>query len=143
MKQLVVVACIIAGLLGAISRYNIIQNERAEVNLENQITSLSERVDLVAFVPSDELWDGELDDESDIIYTDDMSENFEVEEFIEYDPHPSISTINKIKNIHIPELEKVRDNVDMPIVIRSASRSYEHEKEEEGQVIQSIYTLMD
>lgn len=145
MKNLVVAICVIAFLGGAITRCNTIRDEKQvdKVELTNQISALSERVDLVAYVPSEELWDGEMDDESPIIYTDNMSEDFEVEEFTEYDPNPSEATVNKIRSMHIPELQKVRDNMNMPIVIRSASRSAEHEKKEVGQVTRSIYTLMD
>jgi len=107
--------------------------------LSDEIATVRERVDLKAYVPNDELVDnlgGEfMDDESEIIYaTEEGSESdFTVEEFTEYDPYPSLATVTKIKTLHIPELQKVRDNISEPIIIRSAARTYEHEKKQVGQ----------
>lgn len=119
------------------------ENERIE--LRNNLNALSERVDLVAYVPDIELYDDGLDDESDIIYVgeEETGDYFEVEEFLEYDHNPSQETLDKIKNIHIPELEKVRDNIKMPIIIRSGARSREWEKKGEGQVSRDIFTRQD
>lgn len=145
MKKLLISLCILAGLGGAYTRHGYIQEERANRELTSKVISLKERVELVAYVPDEELWDGEEDDEADIIYVGDEDEgsNFEVEEFLEYDPNATNETRTKISSLHIPELQKVRDNIGLPIIIRSAARSVEHEKKVGGQEGRNMFTNVD
>jgi hypothetical protein len=94
----------------------------------DRIEVLSKRVNIDAYIDEKYIEDNEFDDDASIIYTDSKGdENFRVEEFVKYDSNPSSETIRKIKDIHIPELIKVRDKLHKPIIIRSASRSKEHE----------------
>lgn len=110
----------------------IMENDYAQ--FKDDINAMSESVDLVSYVPTEDLEDEASDDEADIIYaTDDDESHFQVEEFLAYDKDPSDSTIDKIKTLHIPQLEKVRDGLGQPIIIRSAARSLEHEKKAAGQ----------
>ena len=73
--------------------------------------------------------DFEGEDGRVIIYANEDSDSdyFTVEEFTEYNESPSEETKSKIKNIHIPQLTKLRLAINEPIVIRSASRSVSHE----------------
>jgi len=96
--------------------------------ISEKIFTLSERVNVESFVDEVYLDDGGLDDEARIIYSDKTEDsNFTISEFTEYDSDPSHETIKKIRDVHIPQLEKVRDEVNKAIVIRSASRSISHE----------------
>jgi len=117
------------------TKAKIDREQENRVDITEQINSLSERVSLEAYTPISDLVDGEFDDEDIIIYAGNNREgsNFEVDEFTQYDSNPSKETINKIITKHIPQLEKVRDNLKEPIIIRSAARSYEHEKKWGGQ----------
>jgi len=96
----------------------------------NGVSVLEERVAVKNFVADEYLVDDGLDDDAPIIYptTDNTRDIFTVEEFTKYDETATDETIQKIKEIHIPELVKVRNVIGEPIIIRSAARSYEHEK---------------
>ena len=104
--------------------------ELEKKELIRKIDELSKSVDVVSYTGHNELYDGDEDDDINIIYPDNTSgaNSFVVSEFTKYDTSPTESTIRKIKEIHIPQLEKVRDEINLPIVIRSASRSYQHER---------------
>lgn len=110
------------------------ENRYDESAYGEEISRLSDYVQLVSFVPLEDLSDNHDYGDDRIIYpsvsidTGSVRSNFMVSEFTKYDVDASIKTINKIKNIHIPQLERVRDRIKKPIIIRSASRTYEHEK---------------
>lgn len=105
-----------------------IASVNAEYNENKRIKELSIRVDIDTYIDEKYIEDGEFDDESSIIYTDSRgSQYFKVEEFTKYDKNPTKETIRKIKEIHIPQLVKVRDGVNQAVIIRSAARSKEHE----------------
>lgn len=94
----------------------------------SKVDDLDGYVDVETYVVDDLLSDDqEYGDEIVIIADPEDSGHFEVVEFLEYDPNPTGETVEKIKEIHIPELEKVRSAVGKPIIIRSASRTKEHE----------------
>ena len=98
-----------------------------------EIERLSENVNVINFISNAELSESTFDDEEDIIYPNvetglqDDKNYFVVEDFIKYDRNASDSTIYKIKTLHIPQLERVRDVTGLPIIIKSSARSYEHE----------------
>lgn len=108
---------------------SFIDSEKA-IEASNHMTILSDKIDGYKdnFVSDGSLCDSDIDDDCLIIYNKSIdSNNFIVDEFIEYDQDPSEETIRKIKEVHIPELQRIRDKVDKPIIIRSAARSYQHE----------------
>lgn len=84
---------------------------------------------VVNAITPDALLTDEGSDGDVILYAidDENKSHFIVEEFIKYDNNPTQETIKKITKTHIPELEKIRLKAGMPIIIRSASRTKEHE----------------
>ncbi len=94
----------------------------------SNITELSKHVNVNAYLSDDLITDEGSNGGEIIIYADEQQTNFSVDEFTKYDRSPTDLTIAKIKEIHIPQLEKVRSAIGKPIIIRSASRTYEHEK---------------
>jgi len=111
--------------------------EKADTNIHNtELERLAENVRVVNFISNTELYESanyeEDDDEATIIYPNELSDKLEknyfvVDDFLKYDRNASDSTIYKIKTLHIPQLERVRDVTGMPIIIKSAARSYAHE----------------
>jgi len=108
------------------------EKERVVQEQFEEMTLLSSRINIVNFVSNDEVVDGFIDDEAIIIYPQipvkkSDSNHFAVEEFIKYDKKATKNTKHKITTLHIPQLERVRDNIKKPIIIRSAARSKEWE----------------
>jgi hypothetical protein len=97
----------------------------------DDIKELSKRIEVDAFIDNKYIDDDESNGDSKIIYADDTngSSYFSVSEFTKYDKNPSRETVRKIKEIHIPQLTKVRNSICMPIIIRSSSRTYDWEIE--------------
>ena len=102
----------------------------------SELAILSRNVNVVNFISNSELYESpnyeEDDDEANIIYPNEQAQHlstsyFIVDDFLEYDRNASDSTRYKIKTLHIPQLERVRDVTGLPIIIKSAARSYEHE----------------
>ena len=126
MKKTILILAII--FLFTSATYNEINVESLEAT--NVMTILSDKIDLddSNFVSDYALTDSDDDDDNIIIYAESVEgDNFIVDEFTEYDQHPTEETVRKIKEVHIPELQKIRDKINKPIIIRSASRSYQHE----------------
>jgi len=123
--------------------------EAEETNINNHLettnaTIVSRMIDIESYVPIRATVDSEEDDDAIIYYPKRSDSNyFVLQEFLEYDKDPSKSTIDKIKDLHIPELEKARIILGEPIVIRSAARSASHEKKESAVVKANTSTLMD
>jgi len=136
---------LVFSLLAYVHVTNVLERREIEkISMDEDILMLSSRVDLVAYTPYEELYDGDDDDEADIYYSGNTEGHyFTVEEFTQYDPQASDETIIKIRTKHIPELNKVRDAIGKVIVIRSAARSYEHEKEVVGQGTVNTYLTED
>jgi len=102
--------------------------EYVEETKHSNVTELSKHVRINAYLSDDLITDEGSNGGEIIIYADEQKTNFSINEFIKYDRNATDLTITKIKEIHIPQLEKVRSAVGKPIIIRSASRTYEHEK---------------
>lgn len=110
-----------------LSSYTNFETTSTEIN--KKIDKLSVDINIDAYVADEVLSDEGSDGGDIIIYADqEGSSHFKVDEFTTYDGNPSKETISKIQDIHIPQLEKVRSAINKPIVIRSASRTVEHEK---------------
>lgn len=107
-------------------------NEIDITQQKTELARLSKNIRVINFVSSNDLAESLTDDEEDIIYPNEFTGKkdkhyFVVEDFIKYDKNADDSTIYKIKTLHIPQLERVRDVTGLPIIIKSGARSYEHE----------------
>lgn len=133
-KLIFIIGMLTVGMVTAYSLGSFIRSEtpteipEAVYVEDSNMLELSKRVYIDSYIDEKYIEDGEFDDDASIIYTDaESKQHFKVEEFTKYDPNPTDETIRKIKEVHIPQLVKVRDKLGKPIIIRSASRTYEHE----------------